>query len=821
MKILYLSSAPSRKQFNYIDKITDKDKLSGIYGMPEASFKFHNLIIDGLVSNDVEVYSLIGRPVSYSIHKKIFWKKDIERNNKITYHHVGFINLPIIKQLCILVTMFVNLLVWLVKNYKEEEKAIIYDGAYVSLIPIIILVTFFFKCKKIPIICDIYSYMANVNDSRENKSFITMIFSRIISWFLSNSDGYIFLTDEMSKVINVKRKPYIVIEGIVDSSSKVVEKKSLNKKKIVMYAGALKKEYGLESLIKGFMNLKRNDVELWIFGAGSYSNEIVDFQKIDSRIKFYGSVSNDVILKKERQATILINPRPIDKEFVKYSFPSKNMEYMVSGTPVLTTKLPGMPEEYYDYVYTIDGNKDSDITFALDKVLSNNSKALVEKGESAQNFVLKNKNNVAQANKIINFCKNISINFESKVSNKFVNYYLQFLMIIFILFSRNSLYTSLIIGTRVSTILLFILSIPMIIIYLKYLLNNKVSKHNLYMFLVFILFIGLSILVTKSFIFFNINLIMTITVCFIISQLVTRKQFIKTFLMLMLIICGFSLINQYLIKNLIILLGFFDNLSSSILVKENISGLSFLNLITSFVVYQENYVRNFAIFNEPSFFQFYLIMAMIFLEEYDCSKKFKRILLFTYVLTLLSTFSTTGYILLFVYLLLNYKKLYLFFKNILSKKKNIILSIIIIGILTIFVLNNEYIMSTLKFSITKLFSNNASSSTRITSILFSIKCIFSSIFFGVNSNYYLNEFIVTNTIGSIWAMYGIFPFVLFSVYAIKLIFASDKKNIYKLGLLLLFVLSLCSHLFIIDHSFWLIVFVGIMEVNKSESIVDC
>ena len=402
MKILYLSSAPSRKQFNYIDKITDKDKLSGIYGMPEASFKFHNLIIDGLVSNDVEVYSLIGRPVSYSIHKKIFWKKDIERNNKITYHHVGFINLPIIKQLCILVTMFVNLLVWLVKNYKEEEKAIIYDGAYVSLIPIIILVTFFFKCKKIPIICDIYSYMANVNVSRENKSFITMIFSRIISWFLSNSDGYIFLTDEMSKVINVKRKPYIVIEGIVDSSSKVVEKKSLNKKKIVMYAGALKKEYGLESLIKGFMNLKRNDVELWIFGAGSYSNEIVDFQKIDSRIKFYGSVSNDVILKKERQATILINPRPIDKEFVKYSFPSKNMEYMVSGTPVLTTKLPGMPEEYYDYVYTIDGNKDSDITFALDKVLSNNSKALVEKGESAQNFVLKNKNNVAQANKIIN-----------------------------------------------------------------------------------------------------------------------------------------------------------------------------------------------------------------------------------------------------------------------------------------------------------------------------------------------------------------------------------------------------------------------------------
>ena len=27
---------------------------------------------------------------------------------------------------------------------------------------------------------------------------------------------------------------------------------------------------------------------------------------------------------------------------------------MVSGTPVLTTKLPGMPKEYDDYVYIIE-----------------------------------------------------------------------------------------------------------------------------------------------------------------------------------------------------------------------------------------------------------------------------------------------------------------------------------------------------------------------------------------------------------------------------------------------------------------------------------
>ena len=30
------------------------------------------------------------------------------------------------------------------------------------------------------------------------------------------------------------------------------------------------------------------------------------------------------------------------------------MEYMVSGTPMMTTVLPGMPEEYYPYVWLIE-----------------------------------------------------------------------------------------------------------------------------------------------------------------------------------------------------------------------------------------------------------------------------------------------------------------------------------------------------------------------------------------------------------------------------------------------------------------------------------
>ena len=38
-----------------------------------------------------------------------------------------------------------------------------------------------------------------------------------------------------------------------------------------------------------------------------------------------------------------VNPRQNNEEFTKYSFPSKTMEYLASGVPVVAYKLDGIP----------------------------------------------------------------------------------------------------------------------------------------------------------------------------------------------------------------------------------------------------------------------------------------------------------------------------------------------------------------------------------------------------------------------------------------------------------------------------------------------
>ena len=127
--------------------------------------------------------------------------------------------------------------------------------------------------------------------------------------------------------------------------------------------------------------------------------------KEDPRVRYGGMLLSSQIVEKELEATLLVNPRPTHEEYVKYSFPSKTMEYMATGTPVLTTVLPGMPEDYYPHVYFIREETPEGISQALRQVFDGGEQAMKEKGLGARRFVLENRNNVVQAQKIRNMLK--------------------------------------------------------------------------------------------------------------------------------------------------------------------------------------------------------------------------------------------------------------------------------------------------------------------------------------------------------------------------------------------------------------------------------
>lgn len=80
---------------------------------------------------------------------------------------------------------------------------------------------------------------------------------------------------------------------------------------------------------------------------------------------------------------------------------------MLSGTPVLTTRLAGIPDEYFQYLYTFDEETINGYAHKLNETLSLPDIILKDKGVKAQEFVLKHKNNVIQSQRIKEFFKTL------------------------------------------------------------------------------------------------------------------------------------------------------------------------------------------------------------------------------------------------------------------------------------------------------------------------------------------------------------------------------------------------------------------------------
>ena len=210
----------------------------------------------------------------------------------------------------------------------------------------------------------------------------------------------------MNDKVNVKNKPYIVAEGHVCENAAGTDENH-ERENTVVYAGGISEEYGLKNLIEGFRAAALQDTKLIVFGDGPYAKELEKICAETPNADYRGVKPNAEVIAEERRASLLINPRPTDAEFTKYSFPSKNMEYMASGTPLLTTALGGMPEEYKNYVYLIEKDGADGVAEALKKVFSLTERERAEKGAKAKEFVLTQKSNVAQAKRILDFAKTL------------------------------------------------------------------------------------------------------------------------------------------------------------------------------------------------------------------------------------------------------------------------------------------------------------------------------------------------------------------------------------------------------------------------------
>lgn len=350
------------------------------------SQKYHRLLIEGLAAG-AKVDVVANPPVNRSVLSQKYIGLPREIEGGADYRYIPAIRNPILKAVFVGLGTFFRTLFLI-----RKDSAVIVDGLNRITALSAMLAARLRRVNCIGIVTDLPDMLGGSTFSKKMANFV-----------IRHCTGYVLLTEAMNDYLNKKGKPYVILEGHADITMgeriPSLEKKAAPR--VCFYAGGVSKQYGLGNLVDGFRKADLPNARLHIYGPGDYVEELKRIAAEDDRIYYGGMLLNTEIVAKEQEATLLVNPRPTDEEYVKYSFPSKTMEYMASGTPVLTTVLPGMPKEYHPYVYLLEDESSDGIAEKLREVLRASDAELFQKGQEARAFVLEQKNNVIQAQKIL------------------------------------------------------------------------------------------------------------------------------------------------------------------------------------------------------------------------------------------------------------------------------------------------------------------------------------------------------------------------------------------------------------------------------------
>lgn len=242
----------------------------------------------------------------------------------------------------------------------------------------------------------------------EKSGFISNIFLKFNDYLLDKSydavDYFVFLTKFMAERMPVKDRSWVCVEGIFDSNL-VFDSTCIDSKKRIFYSGAIDERNGVINLLKAFEKIKFDNYELLICGEGVLSGLVSECSKKDPRIIYLGQIPREKVLRLQSNCTLLINPRVPGQDFTKYSFPSKTMEYLASGTPTLMYNLEGLPKEYHNYCFI---QRDLSIDSLYKRILEiceMDSDYLYNFGQKARHFILENKTPEAQCLLVYNMIR--------------------------------------------------------------------------------------------------------------------------------------------------------------------------------------------------------------------------------------------------------------------------------------------------------------------------------------------------------------------------------------------------------------------------------
>lgn len=382
----------------YVVNPEDVKKYSGI---SIAGNKMQWNVIKGLIeSGEFDIECLTISPMAaFPKERKIRQKKESSVFfENVLQTSIPYCNFPVVKQLSQINAIYREAK----RLLKKNPDAVLFGfNQFPQIgIPMRKLKKHFPMIKTVSLLADL-----PIDDKTDRRGFSKLLrgkFDRSTWKSIEQCENFIVLNEYVAKMY-LKGKPYVVVDGGVDESEMRPYEFIQATQKNIVFCGALTEYNGIPNLLKAMELISDEEIVLDIYGGGYLENMVAEYVKTHANVRYYGKVYNNEVMQKQREAWLLINPRKVDDLIARVTFPSKTFEYMLSGTPVLTTRLNGYSDEYLDKLFFTETDSAEDIAKSILAIVGKEEDELRDITKRAHTFICEKRAWNAQTKKIVEF----------------------------------------------------------------------------------------------------------------------------------------------------------------------------------------------------------------------------------------------------------------------------------------------------------------------------------------------------------------------------------------------------------------------------------
>lgn len=349
--------------------------------------------------DDMRIHCVTVMPLAAFPHDCKIWqgKQRVQLTEKVLSTRIPYMNLPVVKQFWQTISVYMEAK----KLLKKHPNAVIMAFNLFPQVGIPLR----WLSKKASTVCLLADLPIDDNTNRRGLSLrLRKLFEKSTWKSMKACQRFIVLNPHVADLY-LPGKPYIVVDGGIDEHEiqPVTYGPRERGEHNIMFCGALTEYNGIRNLIAAMGKVDDRSIVLDIYGDGYLRSDVEEAAKDNPRIRYYGRVSNEIVMQKQREAWGLINPRIVNDPIAKVTFPSKTFEYLLSGTPVISTRLNGYGSEYEDCMIFAEQDTTEGIAEAINRMAVMPEDELADMVSRARNMVCSQKTWKKQTQRVADF----------------------------------------------------------------------------------------------------------------------------------------------------------------------------------------------------------------------------------------------------------------------------------------------------------------------------------------------------------------------------------------------------------------------------------